>query len=141
MNAARIRRSLLLAAVVIAALLAVDAGSVLLTRLASPDELESAGQKAAAVVAHRSEGVPTPQTALAALEAARAEAGEHEIALSEDDFLVYADDSVELTGVATAPTLLLKRVPFLADLAEVTTTMTVEPRTIDSSGPTSGSTR
>ncbi|HTW16838.1 MAG TPA: hypothetical protein VMF51_17020 [Nocardioides sp.] len=136
-----VRRCLVLISLAVVGLLAVDGGSVLLTRLATPDELESAGQKAAAVVAHRSEGVPTPQTAMAALEAARAEAGEHEITLSEDDFLVYADDSVELTGVATAPTLLLQRVPFLADLAEVTTTMTVEPRTIDSSGPISGSTR
>jgi hypothetical protein len=136
-----VRRCLILISLAVVGLLAIDGGSVLLTRLATPDELESAGQKAAAVVAHRSEGVPTPQTAMAALEAARAEAREHEITLSEDDFLVYADDSVELTGVATAPTLLLQRVPFLADLAEVTTTMTVEPRTIDSSGPISGSTR
>ena len=141
MVATPIRTGLMLGAAGLTALLVIDGGSVLLTRLATPDELESAGQKAAAVVAHRSEDVPTPQTAVAALDAAKAEAGKHEITLSEDDFLVYADDSVELTGVATAPTLLLKRVPFLADLAEVTTTMTVEPRTIDSSGPISGSTR
>lgn len=136
-----IKRSLTAVAAVALALLVIDGGSVLLTRLTTPDELEGAAQKAAAVVAHRDEGVPTPQTAMAALEAARAEAGKHEITLSEDDFLVYADDSVELTGVATAPTLLLQRVPFLADLAEVTSTMTVEPRVIDSSGPTSGSNR
>ncbi|WP_244928635.1 hypothetical protein [Nocardioides sp. W7] len=131
----------LTAVAVVAALLTIDGGSVLLTRLSTPDELEEAGYQAAAVVAHRDEDVPTPQTAVAAFEAARAEAGKHGITLSEDDFLVYADNSVDVTGTATAPTLLFKRLPFLEGLAEVSTTLSVEPRTIDSSGATPGSTR
>ena len=116
----------------------IDGGSVLLTTLSTPDQLEEAGFQAAAVVARSNEPVPTSRTAVAALEAARAEASRHDITVREDDFVIYADDSVELTGARTAPTLLFKRVPFLEELAEVSTTMTVEPRAMDSSRQRSG---
>ena len=122
-------------------LAAIDGGSVLLTTLATPDDLEEAGFKAAAVVSRSNDPVPTTTTAVAALEAARAEAGKHDITVREDDFTIYADDTVELTGATTAPTLLFKRVPFLQGLAEVVTTLTVEPRAMDSSRQRSGRNR
>ncbi|WP_166390456.1 hypothetical protein [Nocardioides ochotonae] len=129
-----------IAAVLVVAF-AIDGGSVLLTTIAAPDDLEEAGFKAAAVVSHSKDPVPTSTTAVAALEAARAEAGKHDITVREDDFTIYADDTVELTGATTAPTLLFKHVPFLEGLAEVVTTLSVEPRAIDSSRQRSGRNR
>lgn len=136
-----LRRAVVLLVLVVGGLLAVDGGSVLLTQLSAPDDLRQAGYQAAAVVAHRHEDVPTPATAESALEAARAEAQRHHIKLDDDKFLVYANDSVDITGVATAPTLLFKRISLLEGLAEVSTTLTVEPRAMDSSGVTPGSIR
>jgi hypothetical protein len=136
-----VRKTVVMLVLVVAGLIALDGGSVVLTKLSSPDWVRDAGYKAAAVVASRDEAVPTPSTARSALSAARAEAQRHDITVDDDGFYVYADDRVDLTGVATAPTLFLRRIPFLEGLAQVSTTMTVEPRTMDSSGSTRGSNR
>lgn len=116
-------RGLVLPAVAIALVLgSVDAGSVVLTRLAVPDDVRTAGHAAAAAA----ENQPVNrQTALEAFEAAQAEARGYGIVVSPKDFTLYPDGRVTLTAGRTAPTLLLDRIEPLRHYAEVTATETV----------------
>ena len=117
------RRGLGLLVAVAIALLAVDAGSVMLTKLSAPDDVKTAGY-AAAEVAVKSQS-KTRLTAIAALRAAQDDAVSHGITVSDKDFTIYPDGRVTLTGVKTAPTLLLDRVSVLKHFTQVSTTVTV----------------
>lgn len=101
---------------------AVDGGSVVLTRLAVPDDVRAAGQAAAGAV----EGQPTNrQTAAVAYEVASDQARPHGLTVSRNGFTLYPDGRVQLTASRTAPTLLLDRVPALQHFAEASVTETV----------------
>ena len=116
-------RGLVLPAVAIALVVgSIDAGSVVLTRLAVPDDVRTAGQ--AAAVAAENQPV-NRQTAQVAFEAAQAEARAYGIVIRTKDFTLYPDGRVTLTASRTAPTLLLDRIEPLRHYAEVTATETV----------------
>ena len=106
------------------ALAVVDGGSVVLTKMSVPDDVQAAGHAAAEVAKN---GPANRQTAAAAHLAAQDSAKLHGITVHTKDFTIYPDGRVTLTAGKTAPTLLLERVPQLAHLADVTTTTTVEP--------------
>ncbi len=79
-------RTVLVAIAIVAALLAIDGGSVVLTRISSHDDLQQAGYEAAAVA---KQGPTTRETALAALAAAEADADEHGISVTGHGFTIY----------------------------------------------------
>lgn len=103
----------------------LDGGSVALTRMSVPDDVRAAGYAAAEAAQDQP---ATRRTAVAAYEAAVADAKLHGLTVRTDDFRLYPDGRVTLTAEKTAPTLLLDRVSALRDLAEVRVTVTVEPR-------------
>ena len=103
-------------------LAALDTGSVVLTRLAVPDQAREAGYAAAEAV--RDQPVDR-QSAQVALRAAREQAGISGNAVRARDFVLRADGRVSLTAGRTAPTLLLHRIPQLRHLARVTESVTV----------------
>jgi pyruvate/2-oxoglutarate dehydrogenase complex dihydrolipoamide acyltransferase (E2) component len=118
-------RSVVLVLVAVLSLVSlVDGGSVVLTRMAVPDEARQAGYAAADAVADEQ---ATPQTVRIAFEAARKDARDRNIAISTKSFTLYADGRVTLTAHRTAPTLLLHRISALNHLAEVRDTVTVAP--------------
>ena len=117
-------RGLMLLVAVVIVLLAIDSGSVFLTKMSSPDDVKGAGYAAAAVASH---SPTTQQTAVNALHVAQQDAVTHGITVTDKTFTIYTDGSVKLTGTKTAPTILLHRLSFLAPLARVSTTVTVEP--------------
>ena len=117
-------RSIGLLALFAAVLLAVDGGSVMLTRMSEPDDVRTAGYKAAEVA---KAGPTVRQVALNALATARQDADTHDITVPSKGFAIYPDGRVTLTGTKTAPTILLHRLSFLRHFAEVSTTVTVEP--------------
>lgn len=100
----------------------LDTGSVVLTRLAVPDQAREAGYAAAEAVRDR----PVDrQSAQAALRAAREQARTSGNAVRARDFVLQNDGAVSLTAGRTAPTLLLHRIPQLRHLARVTESVTV----------------
>jgi hypothetical protein len=101
---------------------------VFLTKMASADDVKQAGYQAAAVAKR---GPATRQTAVAALDAARKDAGTHGITVRDQDFAIYPDGTVTLTGVKVAPTLLMKHLEFFHHITRVSTTLTVEPLPFD----------
>lgn len=103
---------------------AIDAGSVVMNRMTVPDDVRAAGHAAAEVAKNQP---ATRQTALAAYEAAVDDARQTGITVQTKGFTLYPDGRVTLTAGKTAPTLLLDRIAALRDLAEVRTTVTVEP--------------
>ncbi len=106
-------------------LIAVDSGSVLLTRISVPDEARSAGVAAA----DEARDLPTTrQSAIRAQQVARGEARAHGLRVLSRGFVLYPDGRVHLTATRTAPTLLLHRIPGLRDLAVVTVSTTVSAR-------------
>ena len=113
---------------VVLLILAVDSGSVVLTKMSSADNVRDAGYKAAAVA---KQGPTSRQTAVAALDAAQADADGHGITVNRGDFEIYPDGRVTLTGTKTAPTLLIKHLAVLSHWARVSTTLTVEPLPYD----------
>ncbi len=117
-------RGLAFLVALVVGVLAVDAGSVFLTKVSEPDDVRTAGYAAAAVAA---KGPTTRETAVTALAAARQDATVHGITVSGQTFTIYPDGRVTLTGTKTARTFLLHRLSFLSDFAEVKTTVTVEP--------------
>ena len=117
-------RSLGLLIAVAVVLLAVDGGSVMLTRMSEPDDVRTAGYAAAALA---KEGPATRQTAVSALQVAQQSADGHDVTVHSKNFTIYPDGRVTLTGTKTAPTILLHRLSFLSHFAEVSTTVTVEP--------------
>lgn len=103
----------------------IDGGSVTMSRLAVPDDTLTAGHEAAKAV----EGLPvTQQSAVVAFEAAQRSATPQGLTVGADDFQLYADGRVTLTASRVAPTLVLKHLPVLRDLAQVTSTATVTVR-------------
>lgn len=101
----------------------VDGGSLVLTRLAVPDDVRAAGHAAADAVV----GMPaTRQTVVVAYDAAAYSARKHGLSVRRKDFTVYPDGRVTLTASRTAPTLLADRVPALRNLVVVNSTATVE---------------
>lgn len=118
-----VRGLLGLAVAVALVLAAVDAGSVVLTRMSVPDDVRSAGYAAAASVGDKP---VNRQTAQVAFEAAQADARNYGIEVEADDFTLYPDGRVMLTAGKTAPTILLDRIEPLRHYAEVSTTVTVE---------------
>lgn len=117
-------RSLGILVAVALVLLAVDGGSVMLTRMSEPDDVRTAGYAAAAVA---KAGPTTQQVAVYALQVAQQNADGHEISVPSKGFTIYPDGRVTLTGTKTAPTLLMHRLSFLKRFTEVSTTVTVEP--------------
>lgn len=109
-----------LAAVLTLAVL--DSGSVMLTRLAVPDQAREAGYAAAEAVRDRP---VNRQAAQVALRAARQQAGTNANGVRARDFVLRPDGQVSLTVGRTAPTLLLHRIPQLRHLAKVTESVTV----------------
>jgi hypothetical protein len=118
-----LRTAMVMAALVLA-VLALDAGSVALTKMSSADDVQQAGYRAAEVAKN---GTANRQTAVAALAAAGQDAETHEITVQGKDFTIYPDGRVTLTGTKTAPTLLMKHLSVFDRLIEVSTTVTVEP--------------
>jgi hypothetical protein len=116
-------RSLVYLAFAVAFLLgAVDGGSVLLTRIATPDDVKAAGQAAAEAV----DGMPTNRrTAEVAYAAAADMARRDSVGVATKGFTVYPDGRVRLTGTRTAPTVLMHRIPALEEWTRVTATVTV----------------
>lgn len=105
-------------------LVAIDGGSVVLTKMSSPDDVRSIAHVAAATAERQP---TTPRTARAAYDAAVADAKQYAITVHTKGFTIYPDGRVTLTGVKTAPTIFLDRVAALRGLADVSTTVTVEP--------------
>lgn len=101
---------------------AIDAGSVVLSRIKVPDDVKRAGLAAANEV----ENEPVNQRAAAiAYDAATRQARPLGIEIKPKHFTLYPDGRVELTGVRTAPTLVLDRLEPLRHLAKVKVTETV----------------
>ena len=111
---------LLVSAVVV--LGTVDGGSVFLTRMSVPDAARQVGYEAAAAVENRP---TTRQTAMVAFQAARQDARGRNLLVRPQGFTLYPDGRVTLTASRTAPTMLLHRISALADLADVSATVTV----------------
>ena len=122
-------RGLIVVATLVLLALALDSGSVVLTKMSSHDDIQEAGYKAASVA---KQGPTTRQTAVVALTAAQQAAQAHGITVRTKGFEIYPDGSVTLTGTKTAPTLLMDHVSFLGRLTHVSTTLTVEPLPFDS---------
>jgi hypothetical protein len=112
-----------LAAVALAVVCLVDAGSLAIVHVTVPDHAREAGRAAA----EASKGLPaTQRTAVVAYEAAQRVAVRHDETVRRDDFTVYDDGWVTLTVQRTAPTVLVRLVPGLRNLAVAGTTATVE---------------
>ena len=105
--------------------LGIDAGSVTLTRVAIDDDVREAGQAAAEAV----EGMPVdPRAASIALDAAKDKGRPHGLKVRTKSFRLNQDGTVELTGVRTAPTLLLERFEAFRHYTKVRSTQTVDAR-------------
>lgn len=103
----------------------IDAGSVVLTRLAVPDNVQQAGQAGAAAV----EGMPVDQRAASiALAAAEEEARTSGLHVRVKTFRLHQDGSVELTGTRVAPTLLLEHLDPFRHYTRVRATERVDAR-------------
>lgn len=101
---------------------AIDAGSVVMSRIKVPDDVKRAGLAAANEV----ENETVDQRAAAiAYDTATRQARPLGIDIKPKHFTLYPDGRVELTGVRTAPTLVLDRIGPLRHLAKVKVTETV----------------
>ena len=97
--------------------------------MSSPDDVKGAGYAAAAVA----EKLPTNQrAAVIALHVAERDAESHGITVKDTSFVIYPGGRVKLTGTKTAPTVLFHHLSWLAPLARVSTTVTVDPLPYDS---------
>jgi hypothetical protein len=121
-------KGLIIAAALVLVALALDSGSVVITKMSSHDDVRDAGYKAASVA---KQGPTTRQTAVVALTAAQREAEAHGITVKSKGFEIFPDGRVTLTGTKTAPTLLMDHVSFLGRLTHVSTTLTVSPLPYD----------
>jgi hypothetical protein len=104
-------------------LAAVDGGSILLTRMAIPDAAKQVGYAAAVAVENRP---ATRENAIVALRAARDDAENRDLIITNKGFTLYPDGRVKLTARRTAPTLVLKRLSSFSDMADVSVTVTVD---------------
>lgn len=121
-------RGVVAVAALVLVVLAVDTGSVLLTKMSSHDDVQQAGYQAAAVAKR---GPATRQTAVVALAAAERDAEPHGIRVASKGFTIYPDGRVTLTGTKTAPTLLMKHLAPFDHVIHVSTTLTVAPLPFD----------
>ncbi|KQW46035.1 hypothetical protein ASC77_19235 [Nocardioides sp. Root1257] len=121
-------RGLIAAAALVLVVLAIDTGSVVLTKMSSHDDVQQAGYQAAAIA---KQGPASRQTAVVALAAAERDAEPHGITVASKGFTIYPDGSVTLTGTKTAPTLLMKHVGAFDRVIHVSTTLTVAPLPFD----------
>jgi hypothetical protein len=121
-------RTALLVLAALVAVLALDGGSVVLTKMSSADDIKHAGHEAASVA---KTGPATQRTAVAALAVARQDAEAHGIDVEDKGFTIYPDGRVTLTGTKTAPTLLMEHLRPFSHLIHVSTTLTVEPLPFD----------
>jgi hypothetical protein len=104
-------------------LAAIDFGSILLTRMAIPDAAKQVGYAAAVAVENRP---ATQENAIVALRAARDDAENRDLVITNKGFTLFPDGRVRLTARRTAPTLLLKRLSEFSDMADVSVTVTVD---------------
>ena len=107
---------------------ALDAGSVVMTRMSLSDDGREAGRAAARAVS----GFPlTVATAVTAYEAAEEVTGFKDgVSVRESDFEVLPGGGVALTVVRTAPSLLLWRVSWLERFGVVEVSDVVEKPTM-----------
>jgi hypothetical protein len=102
--------------------LAVDAGSVTVSRMEAAHDVELVGQEALSAV----KGRPiTSDTASTALRVAQREARHHDLRVQGRSFRLYGDGRLELTATSTAPTLLISHLPPLRHYTHVTGSATV----------------
>lgn len=96
----------------VVAVVVLDSGSLLLTRMSLTDTGREAGRAAAKAVS----GLPlTPQTAVVGFRAAKEVTDFKDgVTLREDGFELLQGGGVTLTVVRTAPSLVLARIPSLA---------------------------
>ena len=102
---------------------ALDAGSVVMTRMSLSDDGREAGRAAARAVS----GLPLIlSTAVTAFEAAEEVTGFKEgVSVLRSDFEVLPSGGVTLTVVRTAPSLVLRRVSWLERFADVEVSVVV----------------
>jgi len=99
-----------------------DGGSVVLTKMAVPDDTRAAGHAAAEAVV----GMPTTrQTAVTAFAAAQDASSRQALSVRTKGFTLHGDGRITLTATRTAPTLVLHRIPILRDITIVSWTATV----------------
>jgi hypothetical protein len=104
--------------------LGIDTGSVVLTRMAAPDQVRESGHAAARAV----ERMPvTGRAASIALKAAADDGERRGLTVRPRMFRLHRDGRVQVTMTKTAPTLLLKRVEPLRHYTRVTSTAIVSP--------------
>lgn len=102
----------------------IDTGAVGYARLATDDDAATVARAAAEAV----RGLAlSQQTAQIAYQAADSTARRFGATVARKDFAVHRDGRVTLTLERTAPTLLIGHLPFLCDLTDISTTVTVEP--------------
>jgi hypothetical protein len=103
---------------------ALDAGSVFMTRISLSDDGQEAGREAARAVS----GLPlNSATAVAGFEAAEEVTGFKDgVSLRQSDFEVLPGGGVALTVVRTAPSFVLGRVPWLAHYGVVAVSVVVD---------------
>jgi len=108
----------------VVAVVVLDSGSVLLTRMSLTDTGLEAGRAAARAVS----GLPLkPQTAVVGFRAAKEITDfKDEVTLREDGFEVLPGGGVALTVVRTAPSLVLARIPWLAHYGVVVVPVVVD---------------
>lgn len=103
-----------------------DAGSIMLTRFSVADGVRASGQAAAKAI----EELPTSrQTSALAYRVATQEAESYRLTLSSEDFLIYPDGRVQVTGSRTAPTMLLGHLGPLGEMVSISDTLTVSAPT------------
>ncbi|HYO40300.1 MAG TPA: hypothetical protein VER39_11645 [Nocardioidaceae bacterium] len=103
---------------------AVDAGSVAVTRMSAAHKVEAVGQAAAGAV----KGRPvTSATAALALRVAHKESRPGGLQVQGKSFRLYRDGRVHLIATTTAPTMVLQHLEPLRHLTHVTATATVTP--------------
>ena len=117
-----LRPLILTATAVLMALGVLDTGSIVLTRIAVPDQVREAGYAATEAVGDQP---ITRQTAQVAYRAAREQAATAGNRVHTKDFALLPDGRVHLTAGRNAPTLLVDRIPQLRHLTDVTASATV----------------
>lgn len=105
----------------------LDGGSTALTTLQVPDRVQTVGRVAATASVDK----PIDRaTAVAAYNAAKAQADTYGIAVDPRTFILQPDGRITLTGTKTAPTLVAGHIGPLRHLTRVRSTATVEAPTI-----------
>jgi hypothetical protein len=104
-------------------LIAVDAGSVTLTKFSVSDDADEAGR--AGVQAIMFNAVATPEEAQRAYDASKSVADTHHEHIDPASFTITKDGTVTLTVSRSSGTILFKHLPGLEGLTHTTVTTTV----------------